>query len=89
MQMTINVPDTLPQERIKQRIQELEQSLINDVRLFSSFNKTHSAMKLSVLKTEKRNSVILGTLKNAFQVPDNFDAPLPDEFYNEFYKPEL
>lgn len=87
MQMTINVPDTLPQERIKQRIQELEQT--NDVRLFSSFNKVNSAVKLSVLKAEKRNNVILGTLKNAFQVPENFDAPLPDEFYNEFYKPEL
>lgn len=89
MQMTINVPDTLPQERIKQRIQELEQILMNDVRIFSSFNKVNSSVKLSVLKAEKRNHVILGTLKNAFQIPENFDDSLPDEFYNEFYKPEL
>ena len=34
MQMTIDVPDTLPQERIKQRIQELEQSLINEALFF-------------------------------------------------------
>lgn len=52
MQMTINVPDTLPQERIKQRIKELEQTLMNDIRLFSSFNKTNSAVKLSVLKAD-------------------------------------
>lgn len=44
---------------------------------------------LATLKNEKRNNVILGTLKNAFQVPENFDDPLPDEIYNEFYKPEL
>ncbi len=34
MQMTIDVPDTLPQERIKQRIQALEQTLTNDVMLW-------------------------------------------------------
>jgi hypothetical protein len=27
MQITVNVPDTLPQERLKQRIKELELSL--------------------------------------------------------------
>jgi hypothetical protein len=37
MQITINVPDTLPQERIKQRIQELEQSLINEATFLSFF----------------------------------------------------
>jgi len=44
MQMTINVPDTLPQERIKQRIQELEQSLINEALFFSFFAKQQTVM---------------------------------------------
>ncbi|MCX7067354.1 MAG: hypothetical protein NTW85_06650 [Methylococcales bacterium] len=42
MQITINVPDTLPQERLKQRIKELEQSLINEAKFFCCFFKTTS-----------------------------------------------
>lgn len=38
MQMTINVPDTLPQERLKQRIAELEQSLIMEARFLAVFS---------------------------------------------------
>lgn len=44
MQMTINVPDSLPQERIKQRIQELEQSLINKATFFSFFAKQQTVI---------------------------------------------
>ncbi|WP_394754621.1 hypothetical protein [Crenothrix sp.] len=39
MQITINVPDTLPQERLKQRIKELEQSLITEAKFFAVFAK--------------------------------------------------
>lgn len=39
MQITINVPDTLPQERLKQRIKELEQSLITEAEFFTVFLK--------------------------------------------------
>ncbi len=42
MQITINVPDTLPQERLKQRITELEQSLINEAKFFTLFLKQHT-----------------------------------------------
>jgi hypothetical protein len=43
MQITINVPDTLPQDRIKQRIQELEQSLINEAKFFALLFKQQPA----------------------------------------------
>lgn len=84
MQMTIDVPDTLPQERLKQRIKELEQSLLMEAQFFAVFSKQQTA-----LKTVKRNTVILGTLAGAFKVPENFDDPLPDEICNEFYKTDL
>ena len=37
MQMTINVPDTLPTEFLKLRIQELEQNLISEAKFFADF----------------------------------------------------
>lgn len=37
MQMTINVPDTLPAEFLKLRIQELEQNLISEAQFFAEF----------------------------------------------------
>lgn len=44
MQITINVPDTLPQERLRQRIQELEQSLITEAKFFALFAKQQTAI---------------------------------------------
>lgn len=44
MQITINVPDTLPQERLKQRIKELEQSLITEAKFFAVFSKQQTAI---------------------------------------------
>ena len=38
---------------------------------------------------EKRNRVILGVMQDAFTVPDNFDAPLPEDIINEFYSGQL
>ena len=37
MQMTINVPDSLPSEFLKLRIQELEQNLISEAKFFADF----------------------------------------------------
>ena len=37
MQMTINVPDTLPLEFLKLRIQELGQNLISEAKFFADF----------------------------------------------------
>ncbi len=44
MQITINVPDTLPHERLKQRIRELEQSLINEAKFFVGFSKKQTVI---------------------------------------------
>ena len=44
---------------------------------------------LASLAGEKRNIVILGIMEGAFEVPDNFDDPLPDEILNEFYRESL
>jgi len=38
MQLTINVPDTLPQERLTQIIKEVEQRLINEAKSFQLFS---------------------------------------------------
>ncbi|NOQ34385.1 MAG: hypothetical protein GQ569_00635 [Methylococcaceae bacterium] len=40
MQITIDAPDTLPTERIKQRIKELEQSLQLEAQFFENFVNT-------------------------------------------------
>ena len=44
MQITINVPDALPQERLKQRIKELEQSLMTEAKFFAVFSKQQTAI---------------------------------------------
>lgn len=44
---------------------------------------------LASLAGEKRNNVILGVMEGAFEVPDDFDEPLPDEVLNEFYRKTL
>lgn len=38
---------------------------------------------------EKRNTVILGVMEDAFSIPDNFDAALPEDILNEFYTNKL
>jgi prevent-host-death family protein len=38
------------------------------------------------LASGKRNNVILGVMEGAFEVPDTFDDPLPDEIVNGFYR---
>lgn len=39
---------------------------------------------VALVPIEKHNKVILGTLEGAFDVPENFDDSLPEDFYNDF-----
>ncbi len=39
---------------------------------------------VALVPIEKHNNVILGTLEGAFDVPENFDDSLPEDFYNDF-----
>jgi prevent-host-death family protein len=41
---------------------------------------------VAALAGEKRNNVILGVMAGAFEVPDHFDDPLPDEWVDGFYR---
>ncbi|TAL47117.1 MAG: hypothetical protein EPN89_09145 [Methylovulum sp.] len=41
------------------------------------------------IANEKRNTVILGVMEDAFSIPDNFDAALPEDMLNEFYTHKL
>lgn len=44
MQITINAPDTLSQERLKQRIKELKQSLITGAKFFAVCSKQQTVI---------------------------------------------
>ncbi len=39
-----------------------------------------------VASAERPNGVRFGTLAGRLTVPDNFDAPLPDDLLDEFYR---
>jgi Protein of unknown function (DUF2559) len=74
MQITINVPDTLPQERLRQRIQELEQSLITEAKFFALFAKQQTALnqKSDYFEQHKyENFVHSSRLENINIVPVN------------------
>jgi predicted metal-dependent TIM-barrel fold hydrolase len=47
MQLIINVPDTLSQERLTQIIKEVEQRLINEAKLLVGFSKKQTASFVS------------------------------------------
>ncbi len=47
MQLTINVPDTLPQERLTQIIKEVELRLINEAKSLVGFSKKQTASFVS------------------------------------------
>ena len=44
MQLIINVPDTLPQERLAQIIKEVEQRIINESKSLASFSKKQTVV---------------------------------------------
>ena len=39
-----------------------------------------------VASADRQNAVRFGTLAGRLTVPDNFDAPLPDDLLDEFYR---
>ncbi len=41
------------------------------------------------LTAGSRNGVVFGIMEGAFNVPDNFDEPLPEAAENLFYTPTL
>ena len=47
MQLTINVPDTLPQERLTQIVKEVELRLINEAKSLVGFSKKQTASFVS------------------------------------------
>lgn len=73
MQITINVPDTLPQELLKQRIKDIEQSFITEAKFFASFAKQQTtsddvtAMQETnyLLSTPANTQRLLHSLKQA------------------------
>ena len=66
MQLTINVPDTLPKARVAQRIRELEQSLQDEASFMASVLPTKQAKqeKLAVLIRIAQECAALPTLDN-------------------------
>lgn len=53
MQITINVPDTLPQAFLKQRIQEIEQSFITEARFFTGYQHPNQETILAIEAVER------------------------------------
>ena len=39
---------------------------------------------VALVPIEKNNNFILGILEGAFDVPENFDDSLPEDFYKDF-----
>lgn len=53
MQIIINVPDTLPQAFLKQRIQEIEQSFITEARFFTGYQHPNKETLLAIEEVER------------------------------------
>lgn len=65
MQITINIPDTLPQERIKQRVKEFELSLIAEAKFFASISKQHDYRpKTEHLENSQKPKITEQTIEN-------------------------
>ena len=53
MQITINVPDTLPPEFLKLRIQEIEKNLITEAQFFSDYALPNHETLLAIAAVER------------------------------------
>jgi hypothetical protein len=53
MQITINVPDTLLQEFLKQHIQEIEQSFITEAQFFTGYQNPSQETLLAIEAVER------------------------------------
>jgi len=69
MQVTINIPDNLPQAAIQQQVHEFEEKL------------KQQAQKEANLSVAQRP---IGLAKDTFQVPASFFEPLSDEILDAF-----
>jgi hypothetical protein len=56
MQITINVPDTLPSEFLKLRIQEIEKNLKNEAKFFATYSLPNRET-LHAIKAVERGEV--------------------------------
>lgn len=56
MQITINVPDTLPQEFLDHRIEEIEKTLTEEAKLFADLSKQKNAV--SVKESAKPKNIL-------------------------------
>ena len=57
MQITINVPDTLPQAFLKQRIQEIEQSFITEARFFTAYYSYPNKETIAAIEDARNRNV--------------------------------
>jgi hypothetical protein len=62
MQITINVPDTLPQAFLKQRIQEIEQSFITEACFFTGYQQLNQET-LSAIEAVERGEVEMTSIE--------------------------
>jgi hypothetical protein len=72
--------ETLPNDVQKSFLEELVQKKYPEIKALA-FPGSNSH--------EKRNTVILGVMEDAFTIPDNFDEPLSEDIINEFYSHKL
>ena len=72
--------ETLPNDVQKSFLEELVQKKHSEIKALA-FDGSSS--------NEKRNTVILGVMEDAFRIPDNFDEPLSEDIINEFYTDKL
>lgn len=72
--------ETLPNDVQKSFLEELVQKKYPEIKALAFPDSTSH---------EKRNTVILGVMEDAFTIPDNFDEPLSEDIINEFYSHKL
>jgi prevent-host-death family protein len=77
VQTTVNIYEAKTHlSRMVDRAAEGEEIII--------FRNGRPVARLCQLEPRKRNSVKFGLLKGRFEVPDDFDAPLPDDLLRLF-----
>jgi hypothetical protein len=67
---------------------EVQQAFLEEL-----LQKKHAEIKAiafpDLSSNSKHKTVVLGAMADAFSVPDNFDAPLPEDIINDFYTDSL
>lgn len=71
---------------------QIQNGIVNIPKEYSGIYQSKAKILVLVDEVEKqshKNKVILGILGGAFDVPDDFDKPLPEEVCNAFYQNDL